>query len=443
MRFVVRSAVFADRHRQGSETQGQVLDFINVPEGSRPVKLLIYSHTFAPSVGGVETIVMTLARGLVARTADAARSPVEVTVATPTPARAFDDAVLSFRIIRQPSVWQLWTLIRQADVVHLAGPALLPLVLSTVLRKRVFIEHHGFQAVCPNGQLLYEPSGSECPGYFMLAQRGKCLGCTSGAGSLQSCRMLVLTFFRRWLCMTAFSNITPTSYLAGILKLPRMVTIHHGLPIPRQGLPPASAGGPPRFAYVGRLVSTKGVYVLLAAAEQLRARGASFRLDIIGDGPERPRLETETSAAGLSDHVRFQGYLSDPEAENVLAEATAVIVPSLAGEVFGLAALENMARGKLVIASGLGSLRELIGDTGLTFPQGDAAALADCMTAASEQTDIATSLASRARDRAVQCFDELRMVESHRSLYEQSSGTTHPCGLDTKTLPERGCQHRE
>jgi glycosyltransferase involved in cell wall biosynthesis len=48
-----------------------------------------------------------------------------------------------------------------------------------------------------------------------------------------------------------------------------------------------------------------------------------------------------------------------------LAEAATVVMPSMAGEVFGMVAAENMARGKLIILSDVGSLREVIGDTGL------------------------------------------------------------------------------
>jgi hypothetical protein len=44
-------------------------------------------------------------------------------------------------------------LIRRANVVHLAGPALLPLLLARLFRKPVVVEHHGYQAICPNGSV--------------------------------------------------------------------------------------------------------------------------------------------------------------------------------------------------------------------------------------------------------------------------------------------------
>src|ERR1700685_2319641 len=63
--------------------------------GKIHVKLLLYSHAFSPSVGGVETIVSTLARGL-------AKSN-EVTVVTQTAAENFDTTSSAHRIVRQPS----------------------------------------------------------------------------------------------------------------------------------------------------------------------------------------------------------------------------------------------------------------------------------------------------------------------------------------------------
>src|SRR5262245_47106691 len=129
------------------------------------MKLLIYSHFFAPSVGGVETIVLSLARGLAALRDSVGAAQFEVTVVTRTPANTFNDAELPFRIIREPSVIQLWRLIRSSDVVHVAGPAMAPLILTHLSGTPLVIEHHGYQAICPNGLLLHHPTKSACPGH--------------------------------------------------------------------------------------------------------------------------------------------------------------------------------------------------------------------------------------------------------------------------------------
>src|SRR4029077_16230079 len=137
------------------------------------MKVLIYTRGFAPQIGGTETHVMLLAQGL-AEFAAAPGKAIDVTVATRTPAGAAEDAALPFRVVRRPGPAALLRLIREADIVHLAGPAFLPLLLGLVMRKRVALEHHSFQVACPNGLLVYEPTATPCPGHFMARRHREC-----------------------------------------------------------------------------------------------------------------------------------------------------------------------------------------------------------------------------------------------------------------------------
>ena len=70
------------------------------------MKLLIYSHFFAPSIGGVETLVLSLARGLAGLGAASGDSEFEITLVTQTHAGKFDDLSLPFRVVRRPSLIQ-------------------------------------------------------------------------------------------------------------------------------------------------------------------------------------------------------------------------------------------------------------------------------------------------------------------------------------------------
>jgi glycosyltransferase involved in cell wall biosynthesis len=93
-------------------------------------------------------------------------------------------------------------------------------------------------------------------------------------------------------------------------------------------------------------------------------------------------------------------------------------MPSLAGEVFGLSAAENMARGKLVIASDIGSLSEVIGDAGMTFPAGDSKALALLMREVIQRPSIVKEFGQKARSRISRDFDWETMTSRHYRLYE-------------------------
>ena len=387
------------------------------------MKLFIYSHFFPPSVGGVETLVLSLARGLAELRASGGESEFEVTVATQTPANNFDDSTLSFRVVRQPTPVRVWDLIRESDVAHVAGPALAPIVLGLLERKPVVVEHHGFQTICPNGQLLFEPSGTPCPGHFMARRHGECLRCNAGQGRFVSVKQWLLTFVRRFLCKHVTRNITPTQWLGGQLKLPREIAIAHGMEFKAArttNCTPSATRKPPVIAFQGRLVTTKGVGVLFEAAHHLASQNRLFDLLVIGDGPERASLERLSLAAPLAGRVRFAGRLMPEQLEAALAEAALLVVPSLGGEVFGLVVAENMLRGLPVVASDLGAFVEVIGDGGVTFRTGDSRELAREISRILDDPTFAARLAERARQRAVKFCDLTRMLEAHARVYREA-----------------------
>jgi len=90
-------------------------------------------------------------------------------------------------------------------------------------------------------------------------------------------------------------------------------------------------------------------------------------------------------------------------------------------ETAGLAAIEQMMRGRLVIASKIGGLAEVVNDTGLTFPAGNAQALADVIRTILKDPANVEVLGPKARDRAVRFFLRERMIEDHARVYRTLS----------------------
>jgi glycosyltransferase involved in cell wall biosynthesis len=390
------------------------------------MKILLYTHYFAPGVGGVETYTRLLAEGLTKQGARGHLEEIEVTVVTHTPAQLNYDSQFSFRVVRQPGWYDLLKLVRDTNVVQIAGPSLLPMFLALLLRKPFVIEQHGYQASCPNGLLLYEPTKEVCPGHFMERRYQNCLRCNQKLlGWRRSLKLLLLTFPRRLLCREATMNVAVTHHVAKRLELPRSCVVYHGIPDPSTFNSAASAIAdkqlkPLGFAYVGRLVSEKGLSLLLQAARRLRDQGYIFHLKMVGDGPERERLEADVKALGLQQHVTFTGFLTGSKLEEVLIEAEAIVMPSIWEETAGLAAIEQMFRGRLVIASDIGGLGEVVGSTGLKFVSGDAEALANCMKHVLEKPDIVPEFGRQARLRALNCFGLKRMLNAHIDIYRSS-----------------------
>jgi glycogen(starch) synthase len=383
------------------------------------MKLLIYSHSFAPNIGGIETIVMSLARGLAGWQGSNGRR-FEITLATQTPARECDDQDLPFAVVRQPRFGRLWGLIRAADVIHVAGPALAPLLLAKLARKPFVVEHHGFQTICPNGQLVIEPSNTPCPGHFMAGNHGACLRCQRVRGWPASVKLWALTFVRRMLSRRASANLAPTRWLQGLLHLPNSMYAPHGLESGTlQAVRKQTLAEPLVIAFQGRLVSTKGASLLLEAVEILGSQKHSFKVLIVGDGPERAALQKRVEESKLADQVQLFGSLPPAELEAVLSGADVVVVPSLGGEVFGLVVAENMLRGIPVVASNLGALAEVIGDAGLTFRTGSAAELAQELAKLLMDRELGRRLGNLARQRVLHEYSRNSMIEGHARIYER------------------------
>jgi len=381
--------------------------------------LLIYSHFFAPSIGGVETIVQSLACGLAEVQAANGRRDFELTLVTQTPLGGFDDTSLALRVVRQPSFFTLRRLVAAADLVHVAGPAILPMMLAKLAGKPFVVEHHGFQTICPNGQLLMEPSDSPCPGHFMAGRHSECFRCNSGQGWLASGKLWVLTFVRRFLSSKAAANVVPTRWLGELVRLPNTKPVAHGLAPKISTNSSRLTAGPPVIVFQGRLVTTKGVRVLLDAAKRLLEQKRTFELLIVGDGPERASLERFVDEANLKAHVRFCGRLGTDELETILSQASVVVVPSLGGEVFGLVVAESMQRGLPVIASDLGAFVEVLGEAGLVFRTGDAVELAERVGSLLSDGEKRELLGRRAAERITDHFSLEAMIEGHAALYRQ------------------------
>jgi glycogen synthase len=383
------------------------------------MNLLLYVHSWAPSVGGVETSTRILAEGLARREANHRRDKIAVTLVTQTPSGSMDDSLLPYRVVRNPGCWDLIREIRRADVIHLAGPTLFPLIIGYLLRKPIVVEHHGYQVGCPNGMLLLEPQKTQCPGHFMAGRYGRCVECNSHTmGWRTSLKTLLLIFPRRWLCKKIAANVTITDHVSRRLALPRSRTIYYGIenvesrPIQVQEDTVAL-----RLAYLGRLVSEKGLPVLFRAVQQLQKEEFTFHLTVIGDGPERDRLKTLADEIGINRCLTFTGEMQRSEVDQILRKIDVVVMPSLCEETAGLAAIEQMMSGGAVIVSDIAGLSEVVGDTGLKFMPGDAEELFACLKYLARDRRKIEQLGSTARARALKEFSVERFIIDHAVLY--------------------------
>ncbi len=154
----------------------------------------------------------------------------------------------------------------------------------------------------------------------------------------------------------------------------------------------------------------------------LRVRKAMpARLLLLGDGPERARIEQRCREEGCCDVVTFLGNLQ--AVEEVLTGADLFLLPS-SSESFGLAALEALSCEVPVIASRAGGIPEVVEDgvTGLLFPVGAVDEMAAGAIALLSDPERFRGFARRAREQAVARFSEAAVVARYRALYERTLG---------------------
>jgi glycosyltransferase involved in cell wall biosynthesis len=158
----------------------------------------------------------------------------------------------------------------------------------------------------------------------------------------------------------------------------KIAIIHNGV----QAVEPSSRPQPssPQILCMGRLTRQKCVDAVLRAMPAVLRQFPEARLDIVGQGPDRTRLETLAWSLKLANHVRFHGYLPGPVRDEIASRAWIAVCPS-SFEGWGVTAMESSARGLPVVASNVHGLRDSVrhGETGLLVPVDDPQALAQAL----------------------------------------------------------------
>ncbi|MCS7255758.1 MAG: glycosyltransferase, partial [Thermomicrobium sp.] len=200
--------------------------------------------------------------------------------------------------------------------------------------------------------------------------------------------------------------------------------------------------GRPTALFVGRIDPVKGIEVLLRAWAQVCVElaperpllvflGGTFRPGPAGPQPEGPlaRIVAEAAALGLEKTIRFVGSRPQEELPLYYNAADVCLIPSLY-ESFGLVAVESMACGTPVVASGVGGLRFSVEHevSGLHVPPGDAAALATATIRLLTDHQLRSRLQVGARQAALR-YSWHRVTTIVARVYEQVARreTLRPC----------------
>ena len=178
---------------------------------------------------------------------------------------------------------------------------------------------------------------------------------------------------------------------------------------------PRQRGAETVLVTVGRLEERKGVAVAIEAVRSHNERGSDqWRLVVIGDGPQRQRLE---ALAAHDDMILFCGALSDEQKREWLRRCNALIAPALRGESFGLVLLEAMASETVVVASDIDGYREAAGGHASLFNPGDSRSLEEAVLRGLSGETPRTIALARAH---AEHWSMRRLVDEYEALYEQA-----------------------
>ena len=164
-------------------------------------------------------------------------------------------------------------------------------------------------------------------------------------------------------------------------KLP---VVRIGVDIPKHAAPanlnPKTNGEPLVLLAVGRLHPVKDHAFLVRACAELHGRNTPFQCFIVGEGPERPGLESLIQQCGLEESVHLLGFVSEEQRDSLYDRADVVVLTSRS-EGIPVVLMEAMARGKIVLAPAITGIPELViaGKNGFLYDPGSIDEFVGCL----------------------------------------------------------------
>lgn len=168
--------------------------------------------------------------------------------------------------------------------------------------------------------------------------------------------------------------------------------------------------------WIGRMTGVKRTDDVLLAVERLRGRGVDAGLCLIGDGPDRDRVERRAHELGIARHCLYLGYQEDVAAW--YAAMDAFLLPS-ANEGTPVSAIEALASGTPVVANRVGGVPDVVseGVDGFLVEPGDVEGAADRLAELASDPELRARLGEAGRREMFERYSVSRLVDDIDRLY--------------------------
>jgi glycosyltransferase involved in cell wall biosynthesis len=379
------------------------------PLATHCLNVLMITGIFPPDIGGPATYVPTMASELVKR-------GHKVTVVTLSDRLDHDDRPYNFPLHRirrglfKPFRFLLTVLRivregRSAQVLYVNGLYLEAVIANYFLRKPMV------QKIV--GDWAWERSTNKgwIEDNFEEFQKRK-----------YGVKVELLKTLRTFCVRRADTLIAPSDYLARVIttwgvSASKIFVVYNAVEIPSWTRTTVPLATRLNIVTVGRLVPWKQIDGLIEALAEIDGTG----LVIVGDGPERNRLEDLTRANNLNDRVYFAGQKSREETYGLMA-ACDIFVLNSSYEGFPHVVLEAMCTGLPVVATAVGGTPELVrdGENGALIAPNSSGTLANMLLKLVSSSEERLRLAQGA-SRSAQRFPRSVMFETTENMLRASS----------------------
>lgn len=310
------------------------------------------------------------------------------------------------------------------DVAHVRNiyHHLSPSILWELKAQNIPVIYHinDFKLLCPTYNLVRQGETCEaCKGgsFWHLLNSN----CYSGKGARAT--LTAEAYVHKWLgtyrkCVNRFlapSQFVRDKFVEHGWDGSKFEVLPHFQKLSATAGPPAAKDAP--LLYVGRLSQEKGVDDLVRAMKV----APHMKLIIAGEGPQRQELQELAGGLGLSN-VEFVGQVREKEVGPLIARSQFTVLPSHAYETLGKAILESYAEARPVVASDLGSRRELVreGETGVLYPMGNVGRLAEAITSLNSQPELVEKMGRAGRELVRRRYAPSAHYQTILSLYERT-----------------------
>ena len=372
---------------------------------------------FPPEVGGLESHVYYLCRGLVKR-------GCRVSVVTSRSKRGLP----AHEVMDGIDVWRTWLPTRSPLGWAVHGGASTPTLVG-IARKADIVHAQAFQSVLPG----------------VVAKQANRIPLVSTWHTSHFLKRAASPFwrpiFQRFLEWSDH-NLAASAEIAEVAqKLAPGVSVEaltNGVEteVFQRCEPALPAANRRRIIVPRRLVEKNGVEFFLRAMPLIAER-VDIEAVIVGDGPERETLEALAASLALGERVQFLGARGHEEMPGLLSSAELAVFPSLM-EATSVAALESMACELPVAVSDVGGLPEIVdGEVGALFEAGNPTALAAAVISLLARDDL-SALGTAARSRVVERWSNARLVDRHLEVYQGllSRGREQGRGQGRERVPD-------